>query len=299
MQMVSLAADEPPSAAPEKTWVDLVADNLAASGENLKPYRLSAAGMTYAEALWYLLYMTTHPELTPDAVFLQANYQSMWNNGIRDGMAELLQDPAFRAVITREAARHAAYSGLFGEILQTAGTHSVAPESSSQQTTSPAANLETAMRRTLTSWSGYRDRFEERDAFLELLYRVRIYFLHLEPSTARSIPSSRLLESHSAIDRIATLCREHQIRLSLIRVPTNPQISLYRTPADRTAYVAYLDNLARAPGVHVYDLEDLVPARNWGMWYNGPDPLHMSRTGHHLLASRMTGIVLDQMRSHP
>jgi len=300
MQMVSLARGEAPPTGPEKTWVDLVTDELAKSGSDLKAYRLSAGGMTYAEALWDILYLTAHPELKPQAIFLQMNYQFLWSNGIRDGMLELLDDPAFRDAAAREAARGDGYSGLFRERLQAgAARGATAGAAPSTEANAPAERLESEVRQGLSGWIGFRERGRQRDDFLNLLYRARIYFLHLKPSTARSISEVRLRESQTAVERIAEICREENIRFVLLRVPANPLISLYRTPEDHDRYMRYLADMASRFATPVYDFEDLVPAQEWGLAYNGPDPLHMGRAGHRLLASRVIPIVELEMAAKP
>ncbi|MGD0619646.1 MAG: hypothetical protein ABSB67_18525, partial [Bryobacteraceae bacterium] len=95
MHAMSLAPGEPPPAAPERTYTDLI-PRKPENGPDYLIYRLSAGGMSYTEALWYAAYLMSRRELKPDVIVLQINYQAFWQAGIRDGMLGMLQVPAFR-----------------------------------------------------------------------------------------------------------------------------------------------------------------------------------------------------------
>jgi hypothetical protein len=85
MQMMTLAPGEAPSREPARTYVDLIGDRGLREGKFLT-YRLSAGGLSYEEALWYVDYLLSVPEIKPDEILLQVNYQFFAQSGIRDGM---------------------------------------------------------------------------------------------------------------------------------------------------------------------------------------------------------------------
>jgi hypothetical protein len=116
MQSVTLAPGEAPYSEPAKTYVDLVADLCRQDGRFLV-YRLSAGGLSYEEALWYVYYLFSVPELKPDVIMLQINYQFFAQGGIREGMLELLKDDRFRQRIEQVATAGQPYSESFAQSL--------------------------------------------------------------------------------------------------------------------------------------------------------------------------------------
>jgi lysophospholipase L1-like esterase len=79
----------------------------------------------------------------------------------------------------------------------------------------------------------------------------------------------------------------------LFNAPVNPNVSLYRTSADRNTYHQFLTGITEQFNIPLYDFEDTVPSEYWGSLLNGPDPLHMGRKGHQILAGR----ILDTLRT--
>jgi hypothetical protein len=130
-------------------------------------------------------------------------------------------------------------------------------------------------------------RSQYRDDFAQLLYRCRLYFLRLKPSTGRSITGSQLLAARAAVGSLIDLCKQQDVRLLMFYAPVNPRVSLYRAPQDRVFYRAFVDHLAQANGIPLYDFENSIPAERWGNLLNGPDPLHMGRAAHQDFAQIM------------
>jgi hypothetical protein len=282
MHMVSLAEGEAKPVAPEKAYVDYLAD---ATRGQLLPYRLSAPGMSYAEALWLTRYLALREDLRPDTLVLQLNYQSFYNAGIRHGLQTLLSDPRFRREIEAEAAGASPVAEIFREALQAyekAGARDAAPGDKTI-----AERLEEEARTALQRFPTFAGRHEEKDNFLEMLYRLRVYVLQMKATTARSITGTRWIRSRAAVEQLAEAARAGGIRLVVFHAPVNPDVQLYRTEKDRRSYREFADALAKERGVRVLDFENAVPARLWGRWMNGPDPLHLSRAGHQLLARNL------------
>ena len=75
MHAINLAPGEPPATSPEKTYFDLVADDMWRTEPGELLYRLSSSGMSYPEVVWELNYMLDDPDLRPTVVLLQMNYQ--------------------------------------------------------------------------------------------------------------------------------------------------------------------------------------------------------------------------------
>ena len=73
----------------------------------------------------------------------------------------------------------------------------------------------------------------------------------------------------------------------LFQAPTNPATPLYGTPLDDRSYHQFASSLAERFGVPLLDFEHAVPERYWGMALNVPDPLHLGRGGHRVMAALM------------
>jgi hypothetical protein len=124
-----------------------------------------------------------------------------------------------------------------------------------------------------------------------MLYRIRLYLLRVTPGSARSISGVRLLRSRSCVEAVARLCRENHVRLMLFHTPLNPKVKLYLTAHDKQAHYDFVRGLAARYQLPVGEFEETIPRQYWGRILNGPDPLHLGRTGHKMLAE----LILDMM----
>ncbi len=291
----------------EKTYVDQIADRLSADSSQTLTYRLSSSGMSYPEVLWDLMYMMGKPELHPDAIVLQLNYQAFWTGGIRDSILGLLDDDAFRQRIEVAASANETYSAEFQEALRRYGerksTRNAANAANSgvattfSAATTPGYAIETVARVGLDHDTAFRGRAGSKDDIVEFLYRCRLYFLRLKPSTARSVTGARLFAARAAVEDIVKLAHQEKVQLFLFSAPVNPLVSLYRTPEDKASYQEFITKIAAENGGPLYDFEDTIGADHWGNLLNGPDPLHLGRTAHALMAQEMYAkIPLDHVR---
>jgi hypothetical protein len=263
--------------------------------------------MSYPEVLWELLYMTGKPELHPDAMVLQLNYQAFWTGGIRESLLGLLNDDAFRHQIEAVIGANEAYSAEFQDALHrydeskstrnvtNTANNGIAAAFSASKT--PGYAIETAVRRVLDRSGLFRGRSDHKNDFVDFLYRCRLYFLRLKPSTARSVSGARLLVSRASVEDAVKLADEKKIQVFLFNAPVNPLVSLYRTPEDKASYQEFVTKLAKENGGPLYDFEDTITAEHWGNLLNGPDPLHMGRAAHAQMAQEMyTKIPLNRVK---
>jgi hypothetical protein len=310
MHTISLAKGEAKPTKLEKTYVDQIADRLSTDSPQMLTYRLSSSGMSYPEVLWDLMYMMGKPELHPDAIVLQLNYQAFWTGGIRDSILGLLDDEAFRRRIEIAASANEAYSAEFQEALHRydgrKSTRRASTDSNNNGVTAtfsasmtPGYGIETVARRGLDHDAAFRGRVAAKDDIAQFLYRCRLYFLRLKPSTARSVTGARLFVARAALLDIVKLAHEENVPLFLFSAPVNPLVSLYRTPEDKASYQEFIAKVAALNGGPLYDFENTISADHWGNLLNGPDPLHMGREAHALMAHEMYAkIPLDHVRGH-
>lgn len=305
MHSISLASGELPSTSPEKTYVDLVIDEAQRERPNELLYRLSSSGMSYPEVLWELNYMLDDSDLRPNSVILQMNYQALWTGGIRDSLLPMLRHSSFRRRIETLAASGRADAAAYEDALHRYDRVEVQDKTKHEATrdsgltaafntqVTPGYEMETRVRDWLNEVVPEQHRADLQESFDNVLYRGRLYLLHLKPSTARSISGSRLSAAQSAVDSIAALCTANHVRLLLFHAPVNPNVMLYRSPEDREAYRQFVAGVASRYRLPLFDFENSISAEHWGHLLNGPDPLHMGRAGQ----QEMAKLVFQAMNS--
>jgi hypothetical protein len=292
MFAMSLAPGEGAPKGEEMTYTDLVAEHYRHGAmSNVACYRLAAPGMTYTEMLWYLTYFLNDPDLKPEMLLVQVNYQAFWNGNIRDGMLPMLRsNPNFRTEIQRMASDGKPYSSDFIDALRRYDEES-ALQSVAAPWYQPGTQIESRMRDFLKEVPAFDTRHQHKDSLMDLLYSGRVYLLHLTPTTARSITGARLSRSQAALEKILQLATSEHVRILLFNSPVNPRVSLYRTEADRKNYRDFLLQVTQRYQVELVDFECEIPAALWGRWMSTPDPLHMGRAGHHKMADLMIRLI--------
>jgi hypothetical protein len=298
---IVLSPSESPVAGAEKTYPDYLLDRLHESGAAVRGYRLSAPNLGYTEALWYLTYLVTHPCVTPTDLVLQLNFETFRKTGIRDRLLALLDDPAFAAAAEREAASPATYGPVLQQAIGRYRTQKITTTGQKAEASAATAAtgvslsegagaaLETTLRRALDRSPDFRARSRIKGELVNSLYLGRVYFLGIKTSTKRSVSAATLALNVAAVERIGELCRAHGIRLSVFNAPQNPLVPLYQTEADRDEYHRVIADLARRFSWKSYDFENSLDKDMWGVWLDGPDPIHFGRAGH----KRFAQVLLD------
>jgi hypothetical protein len=295
---IILSPQEPISQEPDFTYPDLLLQRLQSSGTRVRGYRLSAPNISYMEVLWYLHYILTHPALIPDQLIIQLNFETFRKAGVRDGMLELLKDPAFAAAVMAEASSSAPYAVTFQQDLgrykelqaKEKGIETGAAAASRtglSETHGIGSRLETGVRKLLDRSPVFRSRAGLKKDFLDLLYLFRVYGLGITSTTKRSLGGAPLVSNVSSLERIGELCRQNGVRLTLFNAPQNPISPLYRTEQDRRQYRQIISELAKQYAWRYFDFENSIPKDMWGTWIDGPDPIHFGRAGHRKMADVM------------
>jgi hypothetical protein len=296
MFSLSLAPGEVPQTTPEHTYPDLVMARLQSDG--MLTYRLAAPGLSYSEALFEINYLLTHPDLRPSLVLLQMNYQTFWNGGIRESLLELLDDGNFRQQVRHIALSGKPYADDFASAVrryEEGVTQAGTPRREHQD--GFGSSVENLARHELSGVAVLQRSREAKDSFEEMLYRARIYFLRIKPSNARSIMGPQLTRSQAAVEAIAESCGNAGVRLAMFTAPVNPAVSLYRSPEDKSRFQTFVRTIADRYRVPVADLESSVAAELWGRQLNGPDPLHMGRAAHVVVAGQVSSFTRNALEA--
>jgi hypothetical protein len=270
-------------------------ERLKASGFQGQGYRLSAPNLSYAEVLWYLVYLVSHPCMRPSEYVVQLNFETFRKTGIRDGMLELLDDQNFAAAVAAESRASAPYSGALQQAIeryhsrlatQTGTTSNAAPISATglSESAGLGGRIESWVRLELDQLAAFKSRGTSKAELLDILYLARVNLLGITPTTKRSLGGGTLNANISSLRRIGEICRHAGIRLVFFNAPQNPNAPLYRTPADREGYERIVTQLAQDSAQAYFDFESSIPGNLWGAWIDGPDPIHFGRAAHRRFA---------------
>jgi hypothetical protein len=235
--------------------------------------------------------LLSHRCLKPTDLILQLNFETFRKTGIRDGMLELLDDSAFAAAIESDAQSTTPYGATLQQALtryrtrlaSTTGARTGSTDASATgvaQSRGAGGVFETRVRTMLERSPVFRSRSAVKSEFVGSLYLTRVHLLNITPSSKRSVGAATLSLNVSALERIGELCRANGIRLTLFNAPQNPLVPLYQTTADRDEYHTVIADLERRYGWRSFDFEDSIPKAMWGVWIDGPDPIHFGRAGH-------------------
>jgi len=295
---VVLAPSESPSPEPDRTYPDYLLERLTASGFAGRGYRLSAPNLSYVEVLWYLTYLIAHPCLTPSEFVVQLNFETFRKSGVREGMLELLDDPKFAAAIAQESRAPAAYSGALQQALdkyksrlakQTGAQTGAASTSGTGLVESVGLGglIESRVRGALDQVPAFKSRARDKAELLDILYLMRVNLLGITPTTKRSLGGGTLTANISSLKRIGEICHSAGIRLVFFNAPQNPNAPLYRTAADREQYEQIVTQLSHDEAQAYFDFESSIPGPLWGVWVDGPDPIHFGHAAHRRFADML------------
>ncbi len=286
---VILAPGELDPGGPVRTYVDQMGSRLGETGV----YRLSAPNLSYAEALWYVTYLASVPGVKPSDLVLQLNYESFRKTGIRDGMLGLLKEGRFAAAAGETAGTPTPYGATFAQgmrrfrELEAKAADGPGAAGPSAAVAGFGGRAEAAIRSRMDERGFGAEKHAAKGEFLNVLYLLRVHLLKITPTTPRPLAGAAYEGSVSALDAIAEACRRAGITLRLFLAPQNPVARMWRTEADRDRYRGAAGRLAARYGLKLVDLENSVPAEQWGVWIDGPDPIHFGLKGHETMAGAM------------
>jgi hypothetical protein len=298
---ILLAPSERNTGSAERTYPDQIIERESTAGRSVRGYRLSAPNLSYAEVLWYVHFLLTRECMAPGRIIVQLNYESFRKVGIRSGMLDLLSDAEFARRVAQEANSPAAYSGTFRQAVGNyaeakarargpgAGGAAATSKTGMTQSRGIGAQAESWVRGALESASAFHARTNLKLEFMTTLYLLRVNVLGITPTTKRSLGELARTMSLSALQRVGELCEQNHIKLEFFLAPQNPRAVLYRTEQDRRDYLAMTEQLSRRYAWRAANFEDGIPEQMWGIWVDGPDPIHFGRAAHERMASLMIG----------
>jgi hypothetical protein len=211
-------------------------------------------------------------------------------------MLELMEEPKFAAAVESMIAENSSYSGVLTQAVNRYHEKiAVDPsrETAGHKPSNPGARWESNLRQRAETTQLWRVKHDTKGDLLNLLYLMRVYLLKITPTTPRPLSGAAFETSVAALDRIAEICRDSGIELRLFLAPQNPATPLWRTVEDRNRYLDAGRRLSEKYHLPLTDLENTIPKQDWGVWIDGPDPIHFGLQGHRLMADAVwkTGLL--------
>ena len=172
-------------------------------------------------------------------------------------------------------------------LANTTGAKTAGPEASAtgvNQSGGVGGVLETRVRAMLDRSALFRSRAALKSELVGSLYLTRVHVLNITSSSKRSVGAATLSLNLGAFERIGELCRANGIRLTIFNAPQNPLAPLYQTDEERDKYHRIIADLGRHSAWRSFDFEDSIAKEMWGVWIDGPDPIHFGRAAHRQFA---------------
>lgn len=116
------------------------------------------------------------------------------------------------------------------------------------------------------------------------LYALRNAILHIRPTDKRPMLKSRYDLNMEFLGLLSDIAADIGIRLIVYVSPLNPQAENPYVESEYSAFKVALERLAQDHRLPFADLEDVVPAGDWGEFAGGPDFKHFRGEGHRLTA---------------
>ncbi len=264
-------------------WLD---DALAPKG--VRVIGLAAPNLSNEEAIMYLLATATAPETHPAAFVYAICFDKLRNVDLRPALKNFL----FSRPVLKEAWKSACQGGL-GDRYPMAcekmmATLARGDEPAEKQQVSTSEMLEEKARTAAARLVPLvADRQNLNSALMTEIFLLRNRVLNIKASSKRPIIQSRYELNQQFIQLLVDLAERAKIRLFFYIIPLNPLSENPYIPAQYAEFKTWVEELAHARGVAFANLENVVPAGEWGFNSEGPDFKHFKGSGHRITANAL------------
>jgi hypothetical protein len=250
-------------------------DLLAPRG--VRVFGLATPNMTNEEALEYLLATVTDPVHKPFAMIYGVCFDKMRNLDVRTSFQEFMRRrPELRAAWTEVASRYRdryprASEKLLGTLQSMRETENQTADESFE------AKFRNALQAYVPLVAGRR---EINGYLYSRLYYLRNFLLNIKTSTVRPIIGARYELNQQLLEIIADEAAGHGVKFLPYVIPLNPRADTPYVESEYLAFKAWLSDFSQRHGSHYVNLENVVPANEWGLLHGEPDFKHFTARGH-------------------
>lgn len=252
-------------------WLD---DMYAPSG--IRVFGLAAPNLANEEALFLAIAEVSDPATTPKVLIIGVCFDKFRNVDLREGyLAFMQQRPRVRELWRETALRYASSYPLATAKMRStlADTAALA----SRDTTSLESRIRDGVATVLPVVRGRQDL---NFFVMDRLYEARNKAFGISTSTKRPLIRSRYDMNREFLELVVEVARAHGVQVVLYVNPLNPLAVNPYVPAEYESFKSWLADYARRKQLPLANLENEVPAADWGMFLGGPDFMHFKGEGH-------------------
>ncbi|HXJ75346.1 MAG TPA: hypothetical protein VNM37_21000 [Candidatus Dormibacteraeota bacterium] len=261
-------------------WMD---DALAPKG--VRVFGMAAPNLCNEEALFLLVTTLSHPQTKPVAFIYGACFDKFRNVDLRPNLLAFLRS---RSDLQRRLADVAVrcrgeYPLASEKILGTLGRlHD------SSAVPGDEDRFEHKLREALGRQAPLVGLRKELNAAVQArVYLLRNRLLGITPTTKRPVIPSRYALNRQFLALLVELARDNGVEPIIFVNPLNPVSDNPYVASDYAEFKNWLAQLAREKHFPTANLENAVPAGEWGVFNGGPDFKHFKGTGHRLTAQAL------------
>ena len=262
-------------------------------------FGLAAPSLCNEEAMFLLLSTASHPKTTPKLFIYGLCFDKFRFLDLRPSYQLFLANHPevqrlWEAVARNYASRYPLASAKMLQSLQDARASMIKVGDES---------LEGRLRGWISRYSPLvAERKELNTAVQMQLYEARNWLLHIKSTTKRPVIEGRYELNQQFLEMMMDVAEPRHIQLAMYIIPLNPQGENPYIPAQYEEFKAWADSICHQRGVPFANLENEVPADDWGTFLGGPDFKHFKAIGHRLTAQAVLerfGPLLFQGESPP
>jgi hypothetical protein len=242
----------------------------------------------------YVLFEYLIKQLPIRALILPVVFDDLREEGLREDIASLAHDTTSALSKTKIGRKLLATTQGTGQNEDTAGIRQTIQERTEK---------------SLNSWLSSNSRLwearpEMRGKLFTNLYLARNSLLGIKATSKRKIIRGRYTANLSALEEILITAKANDIRVVLYIVPLRNDVETPYVQDEYNHFKSNLETLATKFGSRYANLENLVPAKLWGVKAatglgkeSEIDFMHFQSEGHQLLAHKLKQLVIEILPS--
>ena len=271
-------------------WLD---DRAAPAGTRV--FGLAAPNLSNEEALLLLVAALEDPRVRPHWFIYGVCFDKFRNLGLRCGYQTLLR--------TRPDLRQK-WRSLAGKLSRSCplAAEKMLESLAELQRSGPTASrsVESRLRQFAADWIPMVAARQELNAYAQMrLFLLRNLVLQITPTSKRPVLPARYALNRQFLEAMAVVARQSNVHLMLYVVPFNPLADNPYVPEQYDAFKRWLEDFARRSQVPCPNLENTVPAGDWGQFMGGPDFKHFKGVAHRRLADALWAAFGDSLEGSP
>lgn len=276
------------------TIAELMDDALAPHG--VRVFGLAAPNLSHEEALFLLLSTLRKPETTPNTFIFAVSFEKLREVDLRPRyQAYLVEHPDVIAEWRQVARSYAKqYPMATKKMLATLD------QIQQQQAAPGKENFETRLRRRVSDVIPLIGERRNLNSHAQsAIFSFRNLVFGINNMTKRPIVRERYDTNREFLGLLADVAHQHGVNVILYICPFNPRAENPYIPEEYAAFKKWMTAFTNEKGIPMANLENAVPAQDWGLFFGGPDFKHFKGDGHRRTAAALLSAFHDQLFPQP